>query len=74
MNAEDTQQQPQQDPQSAQPQPVRHGAGFYAGIVGGLAVIAILVGLSLTTGLPGMHSTPTAQVSGQSVVGKTASD
>ncbi|MCA1457217.1 hypothetical protein I6F35_29090 [Bradyrhizobium sp. BRP22] len=57
-----------------EPQTSRHSAGFYAVMIGGLAVVATLIGLSLTTGLPGLHNTPTTNVAGQSVVGKTASD
>jgi hypothetical protein len=53
---------------------VRHRKGFYAAMATGLAFIAVLIALSVTTGLPGMKNTATSDVNGRSVIGKTASD
>ena len=52
-----------------------HGALPYAYTADlGQAVVALLVTLSVTSGLPGLSNTATATVHGQRVTGKTASD
>jgi hypothetical protein len=57
-----------------QPQKIWNQKPLLGVVIGGLALVALLVGISLTAGLPGLSNSATTHVNGQSVVGKTGSD
>lgn len=51
------------------------GSNLYVIIIGGLALIAVVAALSMSSGgLPGTKDSPSATVKGQTVGSKTASD
>lgn len=59
----------------SQPSQGLAGAGFYAALFGGLALVVIIAVVSISFGgLPGTKDSPSATVKGETITGKSAAN